>query len=338
MNLPDPAPVVDLIDAFRRSKTMFTAVSLGIFDHLAETPAGAEELAGRIGANPDALARLLDACVGLGFLRRDAGIYYNQPVAATYLCRSSPHALTGYILYSDQVLYRLWTHLDDALREGTHRWHQAFGLDPATLFENFFRDDDAMRTFLRGMHGFGLLSSPKVVAAFDLSRFRCLADLGGATGHLAVAACERYSGLRGIVLDLPRVIEVARDYIQQSAARDRIDLVAGDFFADPLPSADLYSLGRILHDWSVPKIHRLLTRIYDCLPPGGGLLVAEKLLQEDRSGPVAAHMQSLNMLCCTEGKERTLAEYTTLLTRAGFTRIEGCRTGAPLDAVLAIRN
>lgn len=338
MSLPNPAPVVDLIDAFRRSKVMFTAVSLGVFDHLGQAPATVDEFARQIGANPDALGRLLDACVGLGFLRQDQGVYANEPVAATYLCRHSPQALTGYILYSDQVLYRLWTHLDDAVREGTHRWRQAFGLDPATLFENFFRDEDAMRTFLRGMHGFGLLSSPKVVAAFDLSRFRCLADLGGATGHLVAAACERYSALHGIVFDLPRVIDVAREYIHDSPARDRIRLLPGDFFADPLPAADLYALGRILHDWSEDKIHRLLAKIYDHLPPGGALLLAEKLLEEDRSGPTPAHMQSLNMLCCTEGKERTLGEYAALLRQAGFAHVEGCRTGAPLDAVLAVRN
>src|SRR5262249_22676248 len=157
-----------------------------------------------------------------------------------------------------------------------------------------------------GMHGYGVLSSPRVVAAFDLSRFRKLVDLGGATGHLAVAACELYPQLRAAVFDLAPVVEFAREQVRLSTAADRIELVPGDFFCDDLPEADLYAVGRILHDWSEEKIRRLLGKIYERLPGGGGLLIAEKLLAADKSGPTHAHMQSLNMLICTEGKERTL--------------------------------
>ena len=118
---------------------------------------------------------------------------------------------------------------------------------------------------------------------------------------------------------------------------DRVSLVAGDFFVDPLPAANLCAVGRILHDWTEEKIAMLLQKIYTALPDGGGLLIAEKLLEEDRSGPVAAHMQSLNMLVCTEGRERTLGEYSALLRAAGFREISGRVTGAPLDAVLALK-
>ena len=171
-----------------------------------------------------------------------------------------------------------------------------------------------------------------MVAAFDLSRFRCLVDLGGATGHLALAACERYPGLRGVVFDLPRVAEFTRRIRLQPCP---VEFVAGDFFEDPLPEADLFAVGRILHDWGEEKIRRLLRKIHERLPEGGALLIAERLLAEDKSGPVAAHMQSLNMLVVTEGKERTLGEYRALLEDAGFREVEGRVTGAPLDAVLA---
>jgi acetylserotonin N-methyltransferase len=336
MSLPDPAIVIDLIEAFRRSKTMFAAASMGIFDILHEAPAGAAELAVRLGANADATERLLDACAALGLLRKRDGIYENDPAADTYLRAGSPHTLYGYVRYSDAALYPMWNHLADAVREGSHRWTQTFGLE-GPIFSHFFRTDDAMRNFLRGMHGFGQLTSPKVVTAFDLGRFRRIVDLGSATGHLVIAACEHYSELRGTVFDLPRVTEVAREEVARSAARDRIEVVAGDFFEDQLPVADLYSLGRILHDWNDGQIGRLLSRIFDRLPAGGGLLVAEKLLEEDGVGPVPANMQSLNMLICTEGKERSLSEYTRLLRSAGFGAVEGRRTGVPLDAILALK-
>jgi acetylserotonin N-methyltransferase len=313
----DPAPILELIEAFRRSKTLFTAVRLGIFD--GERPEGA------------AMDRLLDACAGLGLLAKHGNEYVNTPVADEYLKRSSPRTLSGYIRYSNDALYRLWEHLDDAVIEGPNRWKQTFGTDGG-LFTHFFRTQEAQRDFLMGMHGFGMISSPAVVAAFDLSRFSSLVDLGGATGHLALAALDRYTTMKATLFDLPSVIEVAKEHVG-----DRVLVAAGDFFVDPLPAADLYAVGRILHDWTEAKIEVLLEKIYAALPEGGGLLIAEKLLQEDRSGSVATHMQSLNMLVCTEGRERTLSEYSALLHGAGFSKIDGRVTGAPLDAVLALK-
>lgn len=331
MTSPSPAPILDLIQAFRRSQVMFTAVKMGIFDRLAEHPANATELARAVGADAGALERLLDACAALGLLAKREGVYSTSPLTDTYLCRESPRTLTGYILYSEAALYPMWSHLDDAVREGTHRWTQTFGLE-GPIFSHFFRTEEAMRDFSRGMHGLGLLSSPLVVAAFDLSRFRRMVDLGGATGHLVKAACDRYPDLGGAVFDLPRVAAIAREH-----AGGRVEVIAGDFFEDDLPPADLFAVAQILHDWSEEKIDRLLRKIYERLPAGGALLIAEKLLFDDGVGPVPANMQSLNMLICTEGKERTPGQYAAILTRAGFSRAESRRTGGYLDATLAIK-
>jgi len=333
---PDSSLVIELIESFRRSKAMFAAVSLGVFDLLERAPGNLTTLAIELRVKPEPLERLLDACVGLKLLRRSGTSYENEPVASTYLCRTSERALTGYILYSNDVLFSLWSHLEDAVREGTPRWKQAFDIEGG-IFDHFFRTDEAKQIFIQGMHGLGLLSSPKVVEAFDLSRFRRLADLGGATGHLAIAACERYPHLHAVVFDLPQVVETARAQVSKSAVSSRVEVIAGDFFPDELPEADLFAMSRILHDWSEDKIQPLLAKIYRRLPPGGGILLAEKLLQEDKSGPTSAHLQSLNMLVCTEGKERTLGEYRKLLENAGFRDVQGRVTRSPLDAVVAIK-
>jgi acetylserotonin N-methyltransferase len=332
----DPSPVVDLIDAFRRSKVMFVALSMGVFERLYKNSADVPALASELNANADALERLLDGCVGLGLLQKSGAVYTNAPIADVYLRRESPDTLSGYIRYSDTALYKMWGNLEQAVREGHHQWKETFGGE-GPLFSHFFKNEESKRDFLAGMNGFGMLSSPTVVAAFDLGKFRHLVDLGGATGHLPIAACERYPQLRAAVFDLPTVIPVAREYIEKSSAAARIDAIPGDFFSDPLPPADLYALGRILHDWSEDKIRVLLRKIFDALPSGGALLVAEKLLSADKSGPTHVHLQSLNMLVCTEGKERTLAEYATLLREAGFNEISGKQTGKPIDAVLAVK-
>jgi acetylserotonin N-methyltransferase len=124
--------------------------------------------------------------------------------------------------------------------------------------------------------------------------------------------------------------------VAKSVAADRITCVTGDFFQDELPEGDLYALGRILHDWSLPKIEILLKRIAARLPKGGALLIAERLLDDDKSGPVTALMQSLSMLICTEGKERTLQEYRALLAPE-FSPVEGKKTGRAVDAILGVR-
>ena len=335
-DLPDSAPVLQLIEDFRRSKAMFAAVSLGVFDALETSAATASELASRLGVKTEPLERLLDACVGLNLLRRRDTAYENKPVARAYLCRTSPCSLAGYILYSNDVLFQLWSHLEDAIREGTPRWSQSFGTD-GSIFDHFFRTPEAKGTFLHGMHGLGVLSSPGVVAAFSLANFRQMVDLGGGTGHLAISACEKYPALRASIFDLPQVVETAKKHVAQSSAGDRLTTMGGDFFRDELPEADLFGMGRILHDWPEEKIRTLLAKIYRKLPTGGGILLAEKLLQDDKTGPISAQLQSLNMLACTEGKERSLSEYRLLLEDAGFVNVQGRITGCPLDAVIGFK-
>jgi acetylserotonin N-methyltransferase len=336
ITIPDATGVLDLLVAFRRSKTMFAAVSLGVFDALTTGPKSLDSLSAQLAANVDALERLLDTCVGLQLLERHGGDYENTPIASTYLTKTSPHRLTGYINYSNDVMWKLWGNLEDAVREGTHRWKQTYGWE-GPIFSHFFKTEEAKREFLMAMHGFGLISSPHVVGAFDLSRFNRLVDLGGATGHLAIAACQRYPNLHGVVFDLTDAVPLAQEIVGTSAVADRIEVTAGDFFSDPLPEGDLYALGRILHDWSEETIVKLLRQIHESLPSNGAVLIAEKLLLDDKTGPEWAQMQSLNMLTCTEGKERTLGEYERLLKQVGFSEVVGCRTSSPLDAVLAIK-
>jgi acetylserotonin N-methyltransferase len=337
---PDARLVLDIMDAFRASKAVFTAVSLRLFDRLHERSATVGDLAAELACPPHALERLLGACAGLGVLSVESGRFSNTPTATRFLRVESPETMTGYIDYSDRVLFRLWANLEDAIREGTHRWDQVFG-SKEKLFDHFFANDDDKLTFLRGMHGHGFLSSPTVVAAFDLGRFTHMADLGGGTGHLVIEACRRYRDLRGTVYDLASVAPVAETYIAQAGLSDRIAAVAGDFFGgetgDALPEADLYAVSRILHDWSDEKVNRLLRRICESLPAGGALLICEKLLNETKDGPAGAYLQSLNMLICTEGRERTASEYEALVREAGFSGFEYRLTGQPVDAMLAVK-
>jgi acetylserotonin O-methyltransferase len=330
----DPTPVLELLSAFRKTQVMFTAVQLGVFEALKRGPQPAGALAAELKLNNDATVRLLGACEMLGLLKRDGDAYANTPAATTYLTGDSPERMLGYIGYSNVVLWKMWDHLPDAIREGTHRWKQTYGSD-GPIFSHFYRTDEARREFLMGMHGYGRISSPQVVNAVDLSKFRTFVDLGGATGHLALAACKRWANLSGVVFDLPEVLKITAEFVEPE--RDRVTMVGGDFFADPLPKGDVYALGRILHDWTEEKIFKLLHKIYEALPAGGGVFIGEKVLHDDKAGPEWAVLQSLNMLVCTEGKERTAGEYEAILAKVGFREVTVYRTASPLDVVFAIK-
>ncbi len=312
---------------------MFTAAELGVFDHLAAGPQSSARLSALIDSSVEALDRLLHLCVNLGLLHLENGLFSNSPEAQIYLVRSSPDSIYGYVEYSRRALWQLWARLPDAVREGTNRWPQAFG-GQGELFTHYYKTEEDKRLFLMGMHAFGQISSPQIVAAVDLSRFTHLVDLGGATGHFALAASTRYPALRATVLDLPACLPLAQEIL----AGSRVETLAGDFFTDPLPPADLYALGRILHDWTETKIKKLLERIYAALPPGGAILVLEKLVDEAGTGPAWALLQDLNMLVATEGKERKLSEYRVLLEAAGFASLEAYPLpDSPLDAILACK-
>jgi acetylserotonin N-methyltransferase len=331
MSSPSPAPIIALIENFRRSQAMFTATELGIFDALAAGPATTDQLATQSKTSPEALERLLMTCVNLGLLHQAGNKFSNAEVTQAYLVRSSPQAITGYVEYSRRALWQLWGNLPDAIREGTHRWIQTFG-GQGELFSHYYKTETEKRQFLMGMHGFGVISSPQIAAAVDLSPFKHLVDLGGATGHFALEASKQFPQLKCTLYDLPQCIPLA----QEMLAGSRVETLGGDFFADPLPQADLFALGRILHDWTEAKIKMLLEKIHAALPPGGGILVLEKLVDESGTGPTWALLQDLNMLVVTEGRERKLSEYKTLLEAAGFTNVQGYPLpDSPLDAILA---
>jgi acetylserotonin O-methyltransferase len=312
----DARHVLDLLYGFRRSKTLFTAVGLGLFDGRRPPGAGVD--------------RLLTACDALGLLRKCPAGYENTPVADRFLRSDSPDTLVGYIRYSDAALYALWGDLQGAVVDGTNRWTAVFGDEHGACkrAETF-----SSRDFAIGMHGLGLLSSPAIVEHFDLSSFRFLLDLGGSTGHFAIAAKRRYPAMRVAVVDKSEVLDVARQYVSAD-----IELVAADFCCDELPTGDLFVLGRILHHRDHQAGIELLRRLYDRLPTSGGVLVVEALLDNpDKALALDTQLHSLNMLACSNGTERTGVEYTAWLREVGFRDVRVGFTGTPLDVIVGLK-
>ncbi|KAJ0005874.1 hypothetical protein NQD34_015768 [Periophthalmus magnuspinnatus] len=337
-----PRKILQYMEGFLISKTVFTACELGVFDtlHEAQRPLSAAELSAALGASLDGMERLLAACTGLELLttqqENERVLYSNTEEARVYLTHSSPVSLYHSIQYSSKTIYLCWHYLTDAIREGTNQYEKAFGVNSKDLFQALYRSDEEMVKFMQLMNSIWNICGRDVIRAFDLSPFKVICDLGGCSGALAKHCTSTYPQCTVTIFDLPTVVRTSREHFVTSA-HSRIGFHEGDFFKDPIPKADLYILARILHDWTDQCCVELLSRLRDPVllcPVGGAVLLVEALLFEDGSGPLTAQLYSLNMLVQTEGRERTAAQYTALLTAAGFTSVQHRFTGKTYDTVL----
>ncbi|XP_036167015.1 probable bifunctional dTTP/UTP pyrophosphatase/methyltransferase protein [Myotis myotis] len=334
-----PTPLLELLDGFKASKALFTACKMKVFDLLQdEAPLGAAEIAQRIEASEGGTGRLLDVCAALGLLEKTDRGYSNTELASLYLPSGGKYSLHPLIVYQDEHTWDFFTDLESAVREGTSRHRGAQGRTVDSLFQDrFYQSQDRKLQFLRAMHSLSKLTARQVATAFDLSRFTSACDLGGCTGTLAHELARAYPGLKVTVFDLPEVLEDVSGFQPDRARAPRVSFVPGDFFQDSLPEADLYILSRILRDWPDDKAHALLSRISGSCKPGGCLLVAETVLDEQKRAARPGLLQSLDLLVQSWGRERSLGEYGRLLQAHGFEIVGAARTGTIVDVILATR-
>ncbi|NXD21965.1 ASML protein, partial [Spelaeornis formosus] len=330
-----PSKILELMDGFRASKALFVASKLKIFDHLKNKgPVKAVDIANYVGTSVRGTERLLDACASLGLLEKTSQGYSNTDSANTYLTSDGKYSLHGYIIHSNDHLWPLFTHLESAVKEGSRQNHLAFGKKADDLFKDYYHSQEVKQRFMAAMHSIAHLTARDVATAFDLSQFKSACDLGGCTGALAHELVQVYPNLKVTVFDLPEVIANTSYFQPPGEHTAPVTFVSGDFFKDNLPEADLYILSRVLHDWPDEKIHVLLSKISAVCRPGIALLVAETVLDEEKTHPSVAVLQSLSM---TEGKQRSASEYKQLLEKYGFTDVQIKITGNLLDAVLCFK-
>ncbi|KAJ7988823.1 hypothetical protein DPEC_G00313190 [Dallia pectoralis] len=336
-----PFKLLEYINGFRVSKVIFSACELGVFDLLlkSQTPLHAENVAQELGTSVDGIERLLDALVGVNILEVElidgTACYSSTDVANLYLAKGSAKSLYDMIIYYSQTVYPLWNNMVDAVKDGENQNEKTFGISSEEIFQAIYRSEEEMLKFMGLMNSTWVLDGRDVSTAFNLSCFKSIVDLGGCSGALARELSRAYPSSLVTVLDLPKVVQLARQHFDEQ--NDTIMFQEGDFFNGDIPPADLYILARILHDWKEDKCLKLLKMIHARCQPGGGVLLVEALLFENHRGPVMAQLFSLNMLVQTEGKENPPSRYSNMLSSAGFQNIQVCRTGKSYDAILALK-
>jgi len=305
---------------FWASKTLLSAVELGVFTELARQPADLASLQDRLGLHARGSRDFLDALVALGFLQRENGVYHNTPETEVFLDKNKPSYIGGILEMANRRLYPFWGQLTPALRTGEHQNESKGGED---LFAAVYADTAQLGEFLRAMTGVSRGANLAIAQKFPWSNYQTCADIGTAQGDLVSQITLAHPHLRGLGFDLPEVAPVFNEYVQTNGLAERVRFQPGDFFRDQLPSADVLLFGHILHDWDLETKAMLLRKAYAALPSGGAVIVYDALIDDDRRQNAFGLLMSLNMLIETPGGfDYSGADCIGWLIEAGF---QNCR-------------
>ncbi len=312
-----PEAILQLGFGFWASKTLLSAVELGLFGELARSGRlGADALAQRLGLHRRGARDFLDALVALRMLERTDEGYSNTPAADMFLDRDKPSYIGGMLEMANARLYPFWGSLTEALRTGEPQNEAKRGGD---VFAELYADPERLRSFLKAMTGISMGSARAIAATFPWRDYRRFVDVGAAEGALSVAVASAHPHLAGTGFDLPTVRPHFEAYVAAHRLADRLVFQAGDFFADPLPQADVVVMGHILHDWDLERKQALIAKAYRALPPGGALIVYDAMIDDARRENAFGLLMSLNMLVETRGGfDYTGADCVGWLRQAGF--------------------
>jgi len=313
---PVPDAILQLGLAFWGSKALLSAVELGLFTTLADGPLTGETLTAKLGLQPRGTTDWLDALVSLGMLRRTGGHYANSPATDLFLDRAKPTYLGGMLEMAGARLYPFWGSLTEGLRTGRPQNEAKTGGD---FFAALYQDHGRLRQFLHAMTGLSMGAAAAIAEKFPWDRYHTVIDIGAAEGCVPAQLALRYPHLTGGGFDLPPAGPAFDDYVAACGLAGRLQFYPGDFFADPLPSADVLVLGHILHDWSLEEKLTLLRKAYDALPDGGALIVYDSIIDDDRRANTFGLLMSVTMLIETQaGFDYTFADCRSWMADTGF--------------------
>jgi hypothetical protein len=302
---------------FWASRTLLSAVEMGLFTELARQPSDLTALRSGLGLHQRSAADFLDALVALGFLQREAGIYRNSPDADRFLDKSKPTYIGGILEMASTRLYGFWNNLTEALWTGKNQNESKNG--EADPFAALYADPKRLREFLRAMSGISRGANLAIAQNFPWAKYKSFVDAGTAQGDLAVQIAKANPHLTGVGIDLAKVAPIFTAYVAENELASRVSFTSGDFFKDPLPQTDVVLMGHILHDWSLEQKKALIKKAYAAVPEGGAMIVYDSIIDDDRCKNVFGLLMSLNMLIETPaGFDYTGADCRSWMKEAGF--------------------
>ena len=330
-----PDQIMNLGMAFWGSKTLLSAVEIGLFTELAKEPLDLETLSERLMLHPRSARDFLDALVALGMLERDGDRYANTPETDLFLDRAKPSYVGGLLEMANARLYPFWGSLTEALRTGKPQNEAKTGED---FFTALYADPARLKGFVEAMTSASLGAATAIADKFPWDRYETFVDVGTAQGALPVQVARAHGHLSSGGFDLPPVGPFFEEYVDSHGLGDRLRFYPGDFFADPLPAADVLVMGRILHDWDLEGKKMLLGKAYEALPEDGALIVYESIMDDECRENAFGLLMSLNMLIETPGGfDFTGADCRSWMGDVGFRESYVDHLVGPISMVVGIK-
>ncbi|OSC42537.1 methyltransferase [Mycobacterium decipiens] len=340
MDRLSPDRIMAIGAGYGPSKVLLTAVGLGLFTELGKEAMTAEAIAERLGLVTRPATDFLDALVSLDLLARDGdgpgSRYRNTPETAHFLDEASPAYQGGLLKIWDERNYRFWGDLTEALKTGKAQSEVKRTGRP--FFEALYADPRRLEVFMAAMDSASRRNIELLAERFPFQRYRRLCDVGGADGLLSRIVAAAHPHLQCVSFDLPAVTEIARRKLTADGLGERVQAVAGDFLADPLPAADVITMGQILHDWNLDRKQQLVEKAYQALPEDGAFIVIETLIDDARRENTEGLMMSLNMLVeFGDAFDYSGADFREWCGAAGFRSFEVIPLAAGSSAAVAYR-
>lgn len=342
--MSDPVPVAPASDpgvllrqmamAMRSSRALYAAAELRLADHLAGGPMASAELAALTSTHPNALHRLLRALAAAGVFTEGADGRFAVTEIGDRLRADHPRSMRAGVLFlAGPQRWEIWSGLMRSLRTGAPAIDRPAG---QTIFGHYAANPADTAIANDAMRAFTVLQARAVLVAFDFSRFGTLMDVGGGTGEMIGTVLAATPSLRGMLFDLPHVVAGAGPVLERHGVADRCKAVPGDFFEAVPVGADAILLKQVVHDWDDDRAIALLEQCRRALPAGGTLLILERVMPEHAApGLMEPFLLDLEMLVGPGGRERTEAEYHTLLAATGL-KITGITpTASPVSVIEA---
>jgi hypothetical protein len=336
----EPTKIVEVGYGFLRSKVLLAAIGMELFTVLSRKSMTGAELGKALGLHERAISDFLDALVALGFLERDGNgsdaRYRNGDEAAVFLDKNDERYIGGIFEMFDARLYRFWADLEEGLRTGKPQ--NEVKHSGRTIFEELYSDPAKLEQFMSAMRGVSAPNFAAFAEKFDFGKYQTLCDVGGASGLLSICVARANPHMKCVSFDLPVVEPIAQRAIAEAGLADRIDTAAGDFFANPLPRADVITMGMILHDWNLEKKMHLIRAAYDALPKGGAFVVIESLIDDERRTNAHGLLMSLNMLIeFGDAFDYSGADFAGWCDEVGFERCDVMHLAGNSSAAIAYK-
>jgi hypothetical protein len=342
---PDPSKIMQIGMGYWASKTLLAAVRFGLFTHLAGAKLGGKEIKQKLSLNTTDrhVYDWLDALVSLGFLQRDgimdSSVYSNSLDTEVFLDKKKPSYIGGILEMGNNRLYKFWGDLEEALITGKPQNESKNSSEGnMSFFTDLYKDPAKLQEFMDAMSGIQLGNFMMLAKKFDFNKYKTLVDIGGADGLLSIQICLNHPDIHCSTFDLPPVAPVANKRIEQFNLSERITVLSGDFTKDELPSAEIITMGNIIHGTDEENKQLLVNKVYASLPENGVLIAIENIIDDERRVNTFGLLMSLNMLIENGNAfDYMPSDFKRWATKAGFKRTEIIPLAGPTSAAIAYK-